>query len=178
MPPSRAERHHPQCSTSSSGCSMFRLGQEHHPLLGAPTVKREHNRRLACARTSWPTGAPPGSTSAPCPGSGRPAVVAALESVADEVRAADPAVIVEIVTDQDVRRPSRPQPTRRWSRGSRRCPRKRVTGGRDPGPGGLPLFSDGSILQPPTGIPTILFGPGDESVAHQVDEYVGHRPRS
>ncbi|MFH8469058.1 M20 family metallopeptidase [Streptomyces sp. NPDC017991] len=33
-------------------------------------------------------------------------------------------------------------------------------------------FSDGSILQPPTGLPTLLCGPGDPNLAHQTDERV------
>ncbi|BCL33176.1 M20 family metallopeptidase [Streptomyces aurantiacus] len=33
-------------------------------------------------------------------------------------------------------------------------------------------FSDGSILQPPTGLPTLLCGPGDPDLAHQTDERV------
>jgi succinyl-diaminopimelate desuccinylase len=37
---------------------------------------------------------------------------------------------------------------------------------------GVQFFSDGSVLQPATGVPTVLFGPGDERVAHQTDEYV------
>jgi succinyl-diaminopimelate desuccinylase len=33
-------------------------------------------------------------------------------------------------------------------------------------------FSDASVLHPPTGVPTIVFGPGDDRLAHQVDESV------
>ncbi|NOX31131.1 MAG: M20 family metallopeptidase [Actinobacteria bacterium] len=33
-------------------------------------------------------------------------------------------------------------------------------------------FSDGSIIQPPTGVPTLLCGPGDPNLAHQTDEKV------
>ncbi|MCW5716056.1 MAG: M20 family metallopeptidase [Bauldia sp.] len=37
---------------------------------------------------------------------------------------------------------------------------------------GVDYFSDASILQPPTGVPTLLVGPGDETLAHQVNESV------
>lgn len=36
--------------------------------------------------------------------------------------------------------------------------------------GAVSYFSDGSILQPPTGVPTLLCGPGDPNLAHQTDE--------
>jgi succinyl-diaminopimelate desuccinylase len=44
--------------------------------------------------------------------------------------------------------------------------------GRSPAVRGVDYFSDASVLQPATGVPTILFGPGDEKIAHQVDEHV------
>lgn len=44
--------------------------------------------------------------------------------------------------------------------------------GTAPQPRGVPYFSDASVLHPPTGVPTVLFGPGTEEVAHQADEYV------
>ena len=34
------------------------------------------------------------------------------------------------------------------------------------------FFTDASVLQPPTGIPTVLFGPGDIELMHQTDERV------
>jgi succinyl-diaminopimelate desuccinylase len=34
------------------------------------------------------------------------------------------------------------------------------------------FFTDASVLQPPTGIPTVLFGPGDIGLMHQADERV------
>jgi succinyl-diaminopimelate desuccinylase len=37
---------------------------------------------------------------------------------------------------------------------------------------GVDYFSDASVLHPPTGVPTIVFGPGDDRLAHQVDESV------
>jgi succinyl-diaminopimelate desuccinylase len=36
-------------------------------------------------------------------------------------------------------------------------------------------FSDGSVLQPPTGVPTLLCGPGDPNLAHQTDERLSVR---
>jgi succinyl-diaminopimelate desuccinylase len=37
---------------------------------------------------------------------------------------------------------------------------------------GVDYFSDASVLQPPTKVPTILFGPGDDRLAHQINESV------
>ena len=145
-----------------------RLGQEHHPLLGAPTVSVntiEGGMRPNIVADRCTAGIDIRTL----PGQRAAAVVAALESVADEVRAADPAIIVEIVTDQDVAAVETPAGQALVRAAV--VAAERVTG-HATRTRGLPLFSDGSILQPPTGIPTILFGPGDESVAHQVDENV------
>lgn len=37
---------------------------------------------------------------------------------------------------------------------------------------GVSFFTDGSILNPDNRIPTLLFGPGDDQMAHKPDEYV------
>ncbi|MGI5920962.1 MAG: M20 family metallopeptidase [Syntrophomonadaceae bacterium] len=39
-------------------------------------------------------------------------------------------------------------------------------------PGGVNFYTDGSVFAPLLGIPVVLFGPGDEKLAHQPDEYV------
>ena len=46
----------------------------------------------------------------------------------------------------------------------------RVLGGA-PAPRGVSYFSDASVLTPALGVPTLIFGPGDERLAHQVDEH-------
>jgi succinyl-diaminopimelate desuccinylase len=44
--------------------------------------------------------------------------------------------------------------------------------GRPMTPKGIGYYTDASILTPGYGVPTLLCGPGDESLAHQVDEWV------
>lgn len=39
-------------------------------------------------------------------------------------------------------------------------------------PCGVNYYTDASVFVPKTGIPTIMFGPGDEKMAHQPNEYV------
>ncbi|MEV5410272.1 M20 family metallopeptidase [Thermopolyspora sp. NPDC052614] len=44
--------------------------------------------------------------------------------------------------------------------------------GRCPEIGGVGFFTDASVLQPPTGVPTVVFGPGDVGLMHQTDERI------
>jgi succinyl-diaminopimelate desuccinylase len=44
--------------------------------------------------------------------------------------------------------------------------------GRMCSPRGVSFFTDASILQPPTAVPTVLFGPGDTALMHQTNERV------
>ena len=44
--------------------------------------------------------------------------------------------------------------------------------GRELMPCGLSYFTDASVLAPPTGVPTLIFGPGEAAMAHQTDEHV------
>jgi succinyl-diaminopimelate desuccinylase len=37
---------------------------------------------------------------------------------------------------------------------------------------GVSYYTDASVLQPPTGVPTVIFGPGDERLCHQPDEQI------
>lgn len=37
---------------------------------------------------------------------------------------------------------------------------------------GVPYYTDGAILNPQSKIPTLIYGPGDEKLAHQPNEYV------
>jgi acetylornithine deacetylase/succinyl-diaminopimelate desuccinylase-like protein len=39
-------------------------------------------------------------------------------------------------------------------------------------PRGVSFFTDASILQPPTAVPTVLFGPGDTALMHRTNERV------
>ena len=39
-------------------------------------------------------------------------------------------------------------------------------------PQGASYATDASVLTPPTGVPTLIFGPGEVAMAHQQDEYV------
>lgn len=39
-------------------------------------------------------------------------------------------------------------------------------------PGGVSYYTDGSVLNPESTIPTLIYGPGIETLAHQPDEYV------
>jgi succinyl-diaminopimelate desuccinylase len=47
--------------------------------------------------------------------------------------------------------------------------------GRAPSITAVSYFSDGSVLQPATGVPTLLCGPGDPNLAHQTDERLSVR---
>lgn len=42
-------------------------------------------------------------------------------------------------------------------------------------PKGMSYFTDASVLAPGLGVPTLIFGPGDERLAHQVDEKIDLR---
>lgn len=44
--------------------------------------------------------------------------------------------------------------------------------GRDVTPQGVNFYTDAAIFLPPTGLPAILYGPGDASMAHQPEEHV------
>lgn len=44
--------------------------------------------------------------------------------------------------------------------------------GKDVTPKGVNFFTDAAIFLPPTGLPAILYGPGDASMAHQPNEHV------
>ncbi len=37
---------------------------------------------------------------------------------------------------------------------------------------GATYYTDASVLQPPTGVPTLIMGPGDDKLAHQPNEFV------
>lgn len=51
------------------------------------------------------------------------------------------------------------------------CVGKKITGG-PLKPKGISYFTDASVLAPGLGVPTLIMGPGDERLAHQVDEHV------
>ena len=61
------------------------------------------------------------------------------------------------------------QPT---SRNARACDIIKEEFGRDVTPQGVNFYTDAAIFLPPTGLPAILYGPGDASMAHQPEEYV------
>jgi succinyl-diaminopimelate desuccinylase len=44
--------------------------------------------------------------------------------------------------------------------------------GHEPTVRGMTYYTDASVLQPATGVPTIIFGPGDDRLAHQPNELV------
>ncbi|MSP14205.1 MAG: M20 family peptidase [Chloroflexi bacterium] len=44
--------------------------------------------------------------------------------------------------------------------------------GRGLTPQGASYFTDASVLTPPTGVPTLIFGPGEAGMAHQPEEFV------
>ena len=145
-----------------------RLAAHAHPLLSAPTV----------SVNTIQGGVRPNIVADQCtagidvrtlPGQRAGTVVAALRAVADEVQAEVPGAVIEIVADQDVAAVETAADDRLVR--AALAAAGRATG-QPTATRGLPLFSDASVLQPPTGVPAILFGPGDERVAHQADEYV------
>jgi acetylornithine deacetylase/succinyl-diaminopimelate desuccinylase family protein len=92
-----------------------------------------------------------------------------LEEMLDRLRGSDPQLRVEL--SRFLTAPAMEMSPRENVALSIRRATEAVTG-KDPGFHGLPGTCDANYLVNVAGIPTVIFGPGPGSVAHQPDEYV------
>jgi succinyl-diaminopimelate desuccinylase len=97
------------------------------------------------------------------------ALVARIEALADELRAAHPAYRfeVEIVDDRPSTEIDPAHPLARAIASAH----EQVYGAPPP-LGGVPGSTDGTILARDRGVPVVVYGPGDKWLPHQPDEYV------
>lgn len=145
-----------------------RLGSLPHSLLGYPTISvntitggvRPNIVADVCAV---------GVDVRTLPGQRADVVISALRNVADDLESEIPGLRLELTTTQDVAAVETPADSALVQTALSTA--SEVTG-EQPNVRGLALFSDASVLQPASLVPTILYGPGDEALAHQVDEYV------
>jgi succinyl-diaminopimelate desuccinylase len=103
------------------------------------------------------------------PGQHHGRIVASLRALAGHIESAVPDLAVDVEILQDVPPMETPEDHEIISSARRAAA---LVLKREPEVRGVDYFSDASVLQPATGVPTVLFGPGDERIAHQVDEYI------
>jgi succinyl-diaminopimelate desuccinylase len=103
------------------------------------------------------------------PGQDHAAVLAAMEALADRVRASDPRAVVRLEVVEDRPWTATPPDAPIVQAVARAC---EVALGRPPRYGGVPGATDGTFLHAWGGLPIVTIGPGDRELPHQVDEHV------
>ena len=97
------------------------------------------------------------------------ALIARIEALAEEVRAAHPAYrfAVEVIDDRPATEIDPAHPLARAVAHAH----TRIYGAPPP-LGGVPGSTDGTIIARDRGVPVVVYGPGDKWLPHQPDEYV------
>jgi len=103
------------------------------------------------------------------PGQDHAAVLAAMEALADRVRASDPRAVVRLEVVEDRPWTATPADAPIVQAVAQAC---EVALGRPPRYGGVPGATDGTFLHAWGGLPIVTIGPGARELPHQVDEHV------
>lgn len=139
-----------------------------HPLLAPPTMN------VGTIRGGVKTNVVPDRCQATLdlrtlPGQRHAELIDAILALAHEQQEANPALRLEVGVANDL--PPVETPADDPTVGSFRAVAAGQLGA-EPKVRGMPYYTDASVLQPPTGVPTIMFGPGDDRLAHQPNEWV------
>jgi succinyl-diaminopimelate desuccinylase len=150
------------------GLRELRFDYTPHPMLAAPTVN------VGTIQGGIKTNVVPDWCQATIdvrtlPGQRHDQIVDAVLSIASEIEEETPGLKLEVRVAQDV-----PAVETALDDPLVKATRAAVSTvlGREPGVRGATYFSDASILTPPTQVPTVILGPGDDRLAHQPNERV------
>ncbi|NEW69916.1 M20 family metallopeptidase [Streptomyces rhizosphaericus] len=151
-----------------SALEIFPPTAQRHPLLGSPTAS------LNTIKGGTAINVVPDSCRAvldvrTIPGAETDDILEAINETADHVRAVMPGIGVEAKILHERASVSTP-PDHQLVRAAQHAA-SRTLGSHRPMRGAA-YFSDASVLSPPRNLPTILFGPGEESFMHRPNERV------